>query len=478
MHSSSALVPPTQPRSGLRDLIAAIRESFSGKEHDCTRGSLHRSILILAIPMILEMGMEAVFAVVDLYYVGMLGSDAATAAVGLTESVLTLMYALAIGLSMGTGATVARRIGEGNKRAASAATFQAILVALALSSIVSVAGFFFAPEILGIMQAEPEVIEVGAGYTRTLLTTNAVIMLLFVVGAAFRGAGDPMLAMKSLVLANGLNLVLDPILIFGWGPVPAFGLQGAAIATTIGRGTGVAYVFWVLARGRGRLHIDRSVWKVDVAAMLRLLRVSAGGIAQLLIATASWVVLMSVVARFGDAPVAGYTIAVRILMFTFLPAWGLSNAAPPLVGQNLGAGQPDRAERAVWLTGIYNMVFLACVTVVFLVFAEDLVAIFDPGEVTAGYAVEALQVISYGYIAYAWGMVMMQAFNGAGDTMTPTKINFVCFWLLQIPVAYALAVYAELGPTGVFWSVMGTEALLAVISMLIFRRGRWKTREV
>ena len=464
-------------RSRLGRGWSIIRASLSGEQHDYTIGSLHRAILLLAVPMMLELAMESVFAVVDIYFVARLG-EAATSAVGLTEAVVTLLYALAIGLSMGLTATVARRIGEGDREAASRAVAQGILLGAGISIVVAVLGIIFAPEILGLMKATPEAIEQGTGFTRVLLGTNVVIFLIHLINAAFRGAGDPFLAMKSLWLANFVNVVLDPCFIFGLGPFPEMGVTGAAVATTIGRGTGVAYQLWMLFHDGGRLEVKRSMWSIDVPSMTRLLRVSAGGILQFLIATASWVALMRIVSEFGDIPVAGYTIAVRILMFTFLPAWGLSNAAATLTGQNLGAQNPARAEKAVWLTGIYTMLFLGGVTVVFLTLAPHLVGIFTQDPEVIAYGTDCLVIISYGYVAYAWGIVIMQAFNGAGDTWTPTRLNLVCFWLVQIPLAWYLAKHLDLGPTGVFWSVMGSEALLAVLSILVFRRGKWKHREV
>lgn len=454
-----------------------IRESLSGKQHDYTTGNLHRAILLLAVPMMLELAMESVFAVVDIYFVESCG-EAAVAAVGLTEAVMTLLYALAIGLAMGVTATVARRIGEGDEAAAAKATVQALLVGVLISIVVGVVGFCFPVEILGFMDASPEAIEIGSGYTQVLFTTNAVVILIHLLNAAFRGAGDPFLAMKSLWLANVINIILDPCLILGLGPFPEMGVTGAAVATTIGRGTGVAYQLWILWGGKGRLRLDRESMVVDPGAMWRLVRVSTGGILQFLIGTASWVVLMKIMATFGDVAVAGYTIGVRILMFTFLPAWGLSNAAATLVGQSLGAKDPDRAESAVWWTGIYTMAFLASVTVVFLSLAPQLVGIFTADQEVLAYGVDCLVIVSYGYVAYAWAMVMMQAFNGSGDTMTPTYINLFCFWAVQIPFAYLMATQWGLGPSGVFWAIMGAETLLAIVSILVFRRGNWKTRSV
>ncbi|MCG8653803.1 MAG: MATE family efflux transporter, partial [Pirellulales bacterium] len=454
-----------------------VRSSLSGQQHDYTKGNLHRAIILLAIPMMLELAMESVFAVVDIYFVAKLG-EASVSAVGLTEAVMTLLYALAIGLSMGLTATVARRIGEADEAAASRATAQGILLGVGISIVVSVIGIMLAPQILAMMDASDEAITLGSGYTRVMLGGNVVIFLIHLINAAFRGAGDPFLAMKSLWLANFVNIVLDPCLIYGVGPFPELGVTGAAVATTIGRGSGVMYQLAMLIRGGGRLELSRPMWLIDVQSMVRLLRVSSGGILQFLIATASWIALMRIVSEFGDVAVAGYTISVRILMFTFLPAWGLSNAAATLTGQNLGAKDPDRAERAVWLTGTYTMAFLALVTVMFLTLAPQLVGIFTAEPDVIAYGTDSLVIISYGYVAYAWGMVMMQAFNGAGDTMTPTRINLLCFWVVQIPLAWVLAQLLEYGPAGVFWSVMVSETLLAFVSIFVFRLGKWKHREV
>ncbi len=463
----------------LRRAWRATRRALAGEQQSYTTGSLHRGIFFLAVPMMLEMAMESVFAVVDIYFLGQLhDATDAIAAVGLTESVLTLLYALAFGLSMAVTATVARRIGGGDEDAAATATWQAILLGLGISLVVAIPGVLFAPQVLALMDAPAEVVATGSGYARLLFGTNAVIMLIFLINAAFRGAGDSALAMRSLWLANGINIVLDPCLIHGWGPFPQMGVTGAALATTIGRGIGVLYQLTCLRRGRGRLHLQNRHLTADYGAMLRLLRVSGGGIAQMLIATASWLGMMRIVATFGKVPVSGYTVAIRILIFSYLPAFGLTNAAATLVGQNLGAGNPDRAERAVWLTGAYTMCYTAVVTVLFLATGHHLVALFIEAAPVRRVAEDALRIITYGYVFYGWGLVMMQAFNGAGDTMTPTRINLVSFWLLQLPLAWTLSVPAGLGPHGSFWSVMIAEAVLTAISIAVFRRGRWKQRQV
>jgi putative MATE family efflux protein len=405
----------------------------------------------------------------------------AIATVGLTESVLTLIYAVAIGFAMGTTALVARRIGEKDKVGAANSAVQAVIVAVAASLPFSIAGLFFAKDILRLMGADDWVVEHGYRYTVWMLGGNAVIMLLFVINAIFRGAGDAAVAMRVLWVANGINLVLDPILIYGWGPFPKMGIEGAAIATNIGRGIGVLMQLWVLFHGAKHIRVVWSQVRVQGEVMWRLVKTSLGGIGQFIIATSSWLFLVRIVSEFGSEAVAGYTIAVRIFIFTMLPAWGLANAAATLVGQNLGANQPERAERSVWIAGFVNMAFLGLVSIGYIVFSEELVRIFtsEPGVVANGS--ECLRIVSYGYLVYAWGMVMPQAFNGAGDTMTPTKINFVVFWLLEIPLAYYLAMKAGgegLGPVGVYWSIVIAESMTGIVGIWLFRRGTWKKKMV
>jgi putative MATE family efflux protein len=454
-----------------------VRESLSGVQHDYTTGPLRRAIVLLAIPMVLEMAMESVFAICDIFFVSRLGAEA-VAAVGYTESLLTLLYAVAIGVSMATTAMVSRRIGERKPVAAAAAGMQALYLGVGVSAVVGLPCWFVAPRLLELMGAEETVVALGSGYPRVLLGTNVVIMLLFLNNAVFRGAGDAAVAMRSLWLANGINIVLDPCLIFGLGPFPEMGVTGAAVATTIGRGSGVVYQFVAFRSARSRIRLRGPALVFRPGVLLRLLRLSLGGVGQFLIATASWVALMRIVSPFGPAAVAGYTIAVRIVVFALLPSWGLANATATLVGQNLGAGRPDRAERSVWLTGRFNMYFLGGVTVLFVAFAPWLVAVFTRDPAITPVAVAALRIISYGYVFYAWGMVFTHAFNGAGDTVTPTWLNFFCFWMLQIPLAWTLALKAGLGPPGVFWAVAGAESVLTLAAGLTFRRGRWKSREV
>ena len=457
--------------------LPTIRSALSGEHHDFTSGNLVRAIVLLAIPMVLELSMESLFAVCDIFWVAKLGSDA-TAAVGLTESLLTLYYALAIGISMAATALVARRVGEGNAPGAAKAGAQAIYLGLILGILTGIPCWLYAGDLLRLMGASAEVVEIGAGYTQVVLGGNVVVMLLFLHNAIFRGAGDAALAMRALWIGNGINLVLDPLLIFGWWGFPEMGLLGAAVATLCGRTVAVGYQLWALGCGRSRIKLCGGAWRFDLAAMLGLLRVSFGGIAQFAVATSSWVFLMRVMSTFGSSTLAGYTIGIRILVFTILPAWGLSNAAATLVGQNLGAGKPDRAEKSVWLTGGLNMAFLALVMVLFLCFGRSMASIFTSDPEVIDIAAECLRVMSYGYVFYAWGMVMTNAFNGAGDTMTPTWLNLICFWCVQIPLAWLMAREWGIGPNGVFWAVVIAESLLAGLAVALFLRGRWKTISV
>ena len=454
-----------------------VREALRGSHHDYTAGPIGRAIILLAIPMVMEMVMESVFAVVDVFWVAHLGPNA-VATVGLTESMLALVYTAAMGLSIGVMAMVARRIGEKNPAGAAEAATQGIALGVIVAAAFGVLGAIFAPRLLGVMGAPPAVIAIGSGYTRVMLGGNMVIVLLFLINATFRGAGDAAIAMRVLWLANWINIVLGPCLIFGLGPFPELGVKGAAIATTIGRGTGVLYQVYQLMRRDGRIVIHRDQLRLRPAVMRTLLRLSGSGTFQVLVGTASWIGLMRIVSTFGAQAVAGYTIGIRILIFALLPSWGLANAAATMVGQGLGAGKPERAERAVWIAGVYNMVFLGMVGLVFVLLAAPIVRLFttDPG--VAPVAAACLRIVSYGYVFYAWGMVLTQSFNGAGDTWTPTWLNLFCFWFWEIPVAYALAVHFGLGPRGVFVAITIAFSTLAVVSAILFRRGRWKLRSV
>jgi putative MATE family efflux protein len=468
------MIAATAPRLGL---WAAVREAVRGSRQDYTEGPIGRAILLLAIPMVLEMVMESIFAVVDVFFVSKLGA-AAVATVGLTESMLALVYTVAMGLGIGLTATVARRTGEKDPDGAAAAAVQGIALGLGIAIVLAIAGVALAPRLLGLMGASPEVIATGSRYTAVMLGGNAVILLLFMINAVFRGAGDAAIAMRVLWLANGINIVLCPCLIFGLGPFPALGVTGAAVATTIGRGTGVLFQLYMLARPGSRVAIRRRHLRLDPALMARLLRLSGTGMFQVLIGTASWIGLVRVIATFGSAALAGYTIGIRVILFALLPAWGLSNAAATMVGQALGAGKPERAERSVWIAGFYNMLFLGAVGVAFVAGAPAIVALFSPDPAVAPFATACLRFVSLGFPFYAYGMVLTQSFNGAGDTWTPTLINLFCFWLWEIPLAWLLSTRTALGATGAFVAITVAFSTLAVISAVLFRRGRWKQRRV
>jgi putative MATE family efflux protein len=457
-------------------LLADLREALGGSEQDFTAGSLNRAVFLLAIPMMLEMAGESLFAVVDAFFVARLGSSA-LAAVGLTETVLEILYAVAVGLSMSVTAMVARRVGEHDPRSAARTAVQAIWVGIGVAAVFGTAGVIWAPDLLRLMGADEATVATGTTYTRILYGSTGIILLLFLLNAIYRGAGDAAMAMRSVWFANAINIVLDPLLIFGIGPFPELGLAGAAVATTIGRSAGVAYQLRGLTRGH-RLRIARADIGLDPAIVGTMLRVSAGGILQMLVATASYIGLIRILAGFGSDVLAGYVIAIRVVIFIILPSWGLANAAATLVGQNLGAGQPARAERAVWVTGAWNMGFMAAITAVFVIFAGPIVGVFTDEPAVAGVGETALRVISYGYVFYAWGMVILQAFNGAGDTWTPTAVNLVAFWIFQLPLAWTLAHVVGIGHPGVYWAIAVSYSLSAVIGMVLFRRGRWKLKRV
>src|SRR5215213_2556514 len=466
-----------EPSENKGGLWSGIREALRGSRNDYTQGSIGRSIMLLSIPMVLEMLMESVFAVVDVFFVARLGASA-VAAVGLTESMVTLIYALAMGLSIGASAMVARRIGEQDREGASRAAMQAILLGLLVSLVFGVAGVLLAPRLLSVMGASPEVIERGSGYTRVLLGGNASILLLFLINAIFRGAGDSAIAMRVLWFANIIKIILAPCFIFGIGPFPELGVMGAAVATTIGRGTGALFALSRLVKGRGRVSVARRHLRVEPAIMLRLVRLSASATFQVFIGMASWVGLIRILSSFGSEALAGYTIGIRVIVFALLPSWGMSNAAATMVGQALGAGKPDRAERAVWIAGFYNMWFLGTIGLLFVVFADSIIGLFTSDPLVLSYGIDCLRVVACGFLFYAYGMVVTQSFNGAGDTWTPTVINLFIFWLFEIPLAYLLAFKFGLGPHGVFVSVGLAFSMLAVVSAAVFKRGRWKTKKV
>ena len=462
-----------------------LRESLSDNEVDYTRGPVGRALGLLAIPMMLEMSMESVFAVVDIAFVARLGTDA-VAVVGITEALITVLYALSIGLGMGVTAMVSRRIGKQDQEGAAAVTGQAIWIGALISILVGVFGASYATELLQLMGASDGVIEQGSGFTAVLLGGSASIMYLFLLNAAFRGAGDAAVALRSLWLANGINIVLDPCLIFGLGPFPEMGVTGAAVATTIGRGTGVLYQLYFLIGGRGRLAFELRHLRVVIDLIRRMLIISIGGIGQFLITTASWVILMRIVALYGSGPIAAYTIALRLIEFALLPAWGLGNAAATLVGQNLGANRPERAESSAWRAAKYNAVFMVLVGLLMLLAAPQIAGLFSDDPEVLRYGTSCLRILGIGYPAYAVGMIMIQALNGAGDTATPSVLNLLCFWILQVPLAYWLAEMSGigksglsgngLGPDGVFVAIVVSESLLTVLGIVVFRRGRWKTQ--
>jgi putative MATE family efflux protein len=474
---SEPLEPVVQALERPVSLWADVRAALAGHHRDYTRGSLGRAILALAIPMVLEMSMQALFAVFDVFFVGRLGSDAVSV-VGLTDSLLSLVFAIGIGLSMGATAMVARRIGEGSPERAAEATAQAIALGVVLSIPIAIGGVLFAPQLLGLMGAGAELSAYGQGFAAIIFGTNATVLLLFLINAAFRGAGDAAAAMRALWIANLINIALDPILIFGWGPIPAFGLEGAAIATAVGRGLGVVYQLYRLSGGRSRVSVPWRALRIVPSVMLRMARVSGMGVVQYLVSTASFLGLMRILAEFGDVALAGHTIAVRVIIFILLPAWGMGNAAATLVGQNLGAGNPDRAERSVWTTAWWNTAFLGIVEVAFMIWAEPVVGIFTSDPPVQALAALSLRVIAASYVFWGFGMITVLALNGAGDTWTPTKINFFAYWIVQIPLAWGLAVPLGMGPLGVFLAVSISQATLAVTGILVFRRGSWKGRTI
>ena len=466
-----------QSTISIKQFFKHLKMALTGAEQEFTSGSIRKAIFMLSIPMILEMLMESIFALVDIFYVSRVSVNA-VATIGLTESVITLVYAVAIGLSMAATAVVARRVGEKDLKGASQAAVQVIILGILVSVIVSAFGIVYAKEILSLMGAEPDLIAEGYGYTQVLIGGNVTIMMLFLINAIFRGAGNASIAMWTLVLSNGLNIILDPVFIFGFGPVPAFGVQGAAIATTIGRGTAVLFQLGILFYGHGKIKIALKDVGIRVQVMFNLIKVSLGGIGQFLIGTSSWVFLMRIMSEFGSEVLAGYTIAIRVMMFTLMPSWGMSNAAATLVGQNLGAEQPDRAEKSVWITGKYNAIFMGLVSIIYLIFAKQIILLFNTQPEVVEYGSLCLRILASGYVFYAYGMVVIQSFNGAGDTKTPTYINFFCFWMFQLPIAYLSAVTFDLGPTGVFLAITLAEVLIAVVGIIWFRKGTWKLVKV
>ncbi|WP_299135991.1 MATE family efflux transporter [uncultured Tenacibaculum sp.] len=460
-----------------QNIFSLFKDAVLGRQQDFTQGSIKKAVFMLAIPMILEMLMESIFALVDIIYVSRVSVNA-VATVGLTESVLTLVYAVAIGLSMAATALIARRTGEKDSVGANQTAVQVIFLGIGISILISILGIVYPKEILALMGGEPNLIEEGFGYTRVLLGGNITVMLLFLINAIFRGAGNASIAMWTLILSNGLNIILDPIFIFGLGPIPAYGVEGAAIATTIGRGVAVITQLLILFYGKGKIKLVIKDLVLNIALIFNIIKVSLGGIGQFIIGTSSWVFLMRIMSEFGSEVLAGYTISIRIMMFTLMPAWGMSNAAATLVGQNLGANKPDRAEKSVWITSKYCAYFMGIVSVVYILFASTFLEWFSNNPEVVSNGALCLQVIAAGYIAYAYGMVVIQSFNGSGDTKTPTLINFVCFWLFQLPFAYLMAITFDFGPQGVFWAITLAEVLIAIIGILLFKKGKWKTVKV
>jgi len=460
-----------------RSLWSSLVEAVRGSHQDYTRVNLNRAIFLLAVPMVLEMVLESLFAVVDVAWVGRLGANA-VATVGLTESMLSLVFAVGMGLSLSTTAMVARRIGEKDPEGAAVAAVQSIALGLIVSVAIGVPCALFAPNLLRLMGATPEIVSVGSGYTRICLGGSCAVLLLFLNNAIFRGAGDAAIAMRLLWVSNIINFILDPCLIFGLGPFPKLGVTGAALATFSGRSIGVLYQFYRLLKGTERIRVLVSQIRIKLDVLWKLVRVSLTGILQFAIAHTSWIGLVRIVSTFGAAALAGYTIAIRIVIFVILPSWGLSNAAATLVGQNLGANEPDRAEKAVWRTGFYNMIFLGAVGVLFVLFAQPIVRFFISDESVVPLGVACLRIISCGNIGYAYGMVMLQAFNGAGDTITPTIVNFFGFWILEIPLAYGLAVPLHMQSNGAYWAIVVAEGAIAGASALLFKRGKWKVQKI
>lgn len=456
---------------------AVLREAVRGSNRDFTTGPIGLGIFLLAVPMILEMSMESLFAVVDIFFVAKLGADA-VAIVGLTESVMALIYAVAFGFAISATATVARRTGEKDAAGAAKSAAHVIYCGVIVSLVISAIGVIFAPQILTLLGAKPHILAEGSQFMRIMVGGNAAVLFIFLLNAIFRGAGDAAIAMRVLILANGLNMILSPCFIFGVSFFPELGVTGAAVGTTIGRSIGVLYAAWCLFRFGGRIHVDRESWQFDPTLLWKLIKLSSTGVFQLLVATASWTALMPIMAGFGEVAIAGYIIALRVVMFALLPALGLSNAAATMVGQNLGAGKPERAEAAVWKAAWFNAAFYSAIGLIFLIFSHPIISIFTQEPEVLRYGTSALHIIAYGFAFYGLGMVLETAFNGAGDTWTPTYLNLLVFWIFEIPLAYALAYRFNMGPDGVFWAITLAFSLLAVASGLLFRRGKWKLKTV
>lgn len=461
----------------LRSFFSDVREAVSGTEQDFTEGRLSRAILLLSIPAVLEMIMESLFVIVDIYFVSKLGANA-VATVGLTESMITIVYAISLGLATATTSMVSRRIGEKNPYKASQTAFQAIITGLIVSLLIAIPGAIYSGKLLDLMGASPEIISRMGGYTRIMLGGNFVIMMLFIINAIFRSAGDAAIAMRVLWIGNIINIILDPCFIFGWGPFPEMGVAGAAVATTTGRGIAVLYQFYLLFFGKKRIRLSIKHLGFNLAIITKLIKLSIGSIGQNLIGTTSWIALVRIISVFGSEVVAGYTIAIRIVSFTLLPSWGISNAASTLVGQNLGAKKPERAERAVLITGWVNMILLGTVGIILVIFPGTFISFFIQDPVVLKSGIECLRIVSIGYIAYGFGMVLVNSFNGAGDTATPLKINFFAFWMIEIPLAWILAIKSGMKESGVFWAIVIAESIMTITAFIVFRQGKWKLKEV
>jgi putative MATE family efflux protein len=457
--------------------LATIREAIRGSDQDFTEGPLGRAVVLLAIPMVVEMAMESIFAVTDIFFVSKLGASA-VAAVGLTESLLAVVYALAMGMGTAVTAIVSRRIGEKHPEGAAHAAAQGLLLGVLIAFVLGSLGSIFAPQLLALMGASPEVLAQGTGFARVMLGGEASVILLFLLNAAFRGAGDAAIAMRVLLISNAINIVLGPCLIFGIGPFPQLGVTGAAVATTVGRGTGALIAFLTLVGGSHRLRVGLKHFAPDLIQMRALMRLAGSATFQFILGTASWIGLVRIIAMFGSEELAGYTVAIRLLVFAILPAWGLANAAATLVGQNLGAGKPDRAEQSVWVACRYNLAFLSVLGVIFVVFAPALTGMFGHDAEVSRVAALGLRIMSLGFPCYAFGMVVMQAFNGAGDTWTPTWLNFVIFWCWEIPLAWLLSKSLGWGATGGFAAIPIAFSTMTFVGAMLFRRGRWRTRVV
>lgn len=455
----------------------ACKEAIGGTDRDFTQEPLKRAMFLLAVPMVLEMMMESIFAVVDMFFVSRLGAEA-VATVGITEALMTIVYAVGGGLATATTAIVSRRIGEGNHEKASSAGMQAIYAGMLVSLVIAVPGVIFAGDILEAMGGTSVMVNEMSGYTSLLLGGNVVIMMLFIINAIFRSSGDAAISMRVLFVANLINMALDPLFIRGIGPIEGLGVKGAAVATTTGRGIAVIYQIYVLFRGKRRVCPSIQQMVPDLRQMVMLMKLALGGIGQSVITTSSWILLMRIIAGFGSSVVAGYTIAIRVIVFSILPSVGLSNAASTLVGQNLGAGRPDRAQKAVYITAIANMIMMGLISVLFIVTPMTFIRLFADDGALAMQAQESLRVISYGFVFYGLGMVMTQTMNGAGDTYTPTLINLFCFWVLEIPLAWYLSRHTALHESGVYYAITFAESIMALAGLVVIRKGKWKLQKV